>query len=315
MSPRRLLPAALALAAVTAAAPRAVAQSAPAATAPVAEARTLFEQGLRLVAAERWGEALEFFQRSRAIVERPSTVFNVGSVLVRLGRMSEAIATLEQFLRVSDAQANAAERAEAQRLLADARSARTRLTLTLSVPDAELSLDGVVVPGDGASRTIDVDPGAHRVRATAAGHDDASASVSVLPGTPQTLALALRPRPSQLVLAVTPAQAAVTLDGVSRGAARRFEVTPGSHALRLDAAGFVTLEREARVAVGQTLSLDLALARRPPSRITASPWFWTAVGVVVVGSTAAILAATLTETLAPYGGSTDTVLSAVRSEP
>ena len=101
-------------------------------THAVQEARELFRQGLALVQEERWGEALEYFRRSRALAERPSTIFNIGSVLVRIGRMAEAVVALEEFLRVSDPQASEAERREAERLLTEARTARARLTLTLT---------------------------------------------------------------------------------------------------------------------------------------------------------------------------------------
>lgn len=306
----------LSFALVTTATPRIGAQTpsaAPSNDPRIAQARALFEDGLRLVEAERWGEALEFFQRSRALVERPSTLFNVGSVLVRLGRMAEAISTLEQFLRLSDVRANAAERAEAQRLLSEASAAQGRLTLTLNVPDVEVSLDGVILTGTGPQRSFVVDPGAHRLRASARGYEDASAQVSVLPGAAQSLEFALAPRPSLLVLSIAPTQARVTLDRADRGTARRFDVHPGVHSIRVEADGYVSLDREAFVATGQTTSLDLTLARRPPSRITSSPWFWVVAGVVVVGATTAIVAATLSDQQPPYGGSTDTVLSAIRS--
>jgi len=117
------------LCAALAFAPTSSAQTQPT-SAQVSEARALFQSGMRLVEQERWGEALEFFRRSRAIASRPSTVFNIGSMLVRLGRMAEAISTLEEFLQLSDARQNAAERAEAQRLLADACAARASCSST-----------------------------------------------------------------------------------------------------------------------------------------------------------------------------------------
>lgn len=284
-------------------------------TAPLTEARTLFEQGMRLVEAERWGEALEFFRRSRALAERPSTVFNTGSVLVRLGQMAEAIETLEAFLRVSDNAANAAERAEAQRLLGEARLAQGRLALALNVADAEVFVDAGLVAGGGDRRALLLDPGAHRLRVVAAGHAEQSLSVSVLPGQAQSIAVTLQALPTRLLLTLAPARAQVALDGVERGAGRTFEVTPGAHALGLRATGYLPIERAVNVALGQSLSLDLALARRPATGITASPWFWTVLGVAVVGAAVAVTVAVMPTQLDPYGGTTGVVISAATQSP
>jgi len=303
-----LLAGALALAA----AKPAVAQ---AQTAQIAEARTLFEEGMRLVEAERWGEALEFFRRSRALAERPSTVFNTGSVLLRLGRMAEAIETLEAFLRVSDAAANSAERAEAQRLLGEARLAQGRLALALSVADARVFVDAGLVAGAGERRALLLDPGTHNLRVVASGYAEESLSVSVLPGQSQSLAVTLRAMPTRLLLTLAPASAQVALDGVAHGAARTFDVAPGAHALGLSAAGYLPIERTFNVALGQSLSLDLALSNRPSTSITASPWFWTAVGAVTLGAVVAVAFAAAPTQLAPYGGSTGVVISGASSAP
>ncbi|MFO0562004.1 MAG: PEGA domain-containing protein [Polyangiales bacterium] len=300
-----------ALCASTALTPSARAQTQPS-SAQVNEARALFQSGMRLVEQERWGEALEFFRRSRAIAARPSTVFNIGSVLVRLGRMAEAIATLEEFLRVSDERQNAAERAEAQRLLTEARAARASLALSTNVEDAHVFIDGSPLEGRGADRSLQLDPGTHVLRLTAEGHEEQSVSISLLPGQTTARAVVLRPLPTRISLAVTPAQARVSLDGVDRGDVRSFDVQPGRHELSLRAEGFLPLDRAVDVRLGQALSLDLSLSRRPATPITQSPWFWTAIGAGAVATIAVVLVVAVPVQLEPYGGNTNTVISALR---
>ena len=56
----------------------------------VAEAQALFRRGLELGEENRWADALEHFRRSLARVARPSTLFNIGVALGRLGRYGEA---------------------------------------------------------------------------------------------------------------------------------------------------------------------------------------------------------------------------------
>lgn len=290
------------------------APQAPRATS-LPEARALFQRGIELVGEERWGEALEYFRRSRALAERPSTVFNIGSVLVRVGRMAEAIGTLEEFLRVSDPRANAAERREAERLLTEARGARVRLTLTLNVPDAALWVDGATVAGSGAERVVELDPGDHQLRLAADGHDDEALSLSALPGQSVRRAVQLRARPSRIVLRVTPTDARVTLDGRDLGAERLLAVTPGSHRITLRAEQHLALDREVAVRLGESLQLELALSRRPRTNLAASPWFWTALGAVVIGAAVGVAVAVTPTRLDPYGGTTDTVLSGLRLAP
>lgn len=316
MTPRRTFALGLALLALHASPAAAQPRTPhPSRAEPVNEARALFQRGIELVGEERWGEALEYFRRSRALSERPSTVFNIGSVLVRVGRMAEAIGTLEEFLRVSDPRANAAERREADRLLAEARAARVRLTLALNVPDAQLWVDGARVEGSGAERVVELDPGEHQLRLAAEGHEEASLSLSALPGQSLRREVPLPPRPTRIVLSVSPTDARVTLDGRDLGAERVLDVTPGRHRIGLRAEQHVALDREVAVRLGESLRLDLSLSRRPRSSVVASPWFWTAIGVAVVGAAVGVAVALTPTRIDPYGGTTDTVLSGLRQLP
>src|SRR5258706_7161616 len=74
----------------------------PATPPGAAEARALFEQGLAYGDHDQWGQALEAFRRARAIVERPNIVLNIAIALMRLGRPTEAIRAVEDFMRISD---------------------------------------------------------------------------------------------------------------------------------------------------------------------------------------------------------------------
>ena len=114
-APTRFAPVALALG-LCAASTAARAQPAPAAaSAPSAaqtrEARELFEMGISHADAERWGEAVQFFQRSYAAVPRPSTQINLGNALVRAGRAVEAEEVLGAVLAASTGRADAARAA------------------------------------------------------------------------------------------------------------------------------------------------------------------------------------------------------------
>jgi hypothetical protein len=112
-----------------------------------------------------------------------------------------------------------------------------------------------------------------------------------------------------------PTVSTLTLDGQPAvlNEAREVTVNPGEHRLRAEADGFVTREQTVAVAEGATESVGMVLVPvaavvvTPPARPAPTPvatsepiytrwWFWTAIGVVAVGGTAAILVGTRTTT-------------------
>src|SRR5687768_14651282 len=78
------------------------------------QARKAFEEGIGLAAQERWFDAAAAFRRSRAHMERPSTLFNLASVLFRLGAYVEADQALRDYFTI--AAADDKQRTEAERL-------------------------------------------------------------------------------------------------------------------------------------------------------------------------------------------------------
>jgi tetratricopeptide (TPR) repeat protein len=68
---------------------------------PVDEARILFDAGVAAFKAERWREARDYFRRSAALYEKPTTLFNLAIVEVKLGLGTEALATLTAFERIA----------------------------------------------------------------------------------------------------------------------------------------------------------------------------------------------------------------------
>jgi tetratricopeptide (TPR) repeat protein len=169
--------------------------------AETAEAQALFRRGIELSAEDRWADALEHFRRSHARVPRPSTLFNIGVTLGRLGRFVEAIAVFDAVL----AEASLAEgpRAEALRLRAEAVASVAELTLALTPPTATLSVDGVLRPGADSPRIVPLDPGRHVLRAAAPAHDEGVLEVSVRSGEHAARSL-------ELGLSAPPAEGAPT---------------------------------------------------------------------------------------------------------
>jgi tetratricopeptide (TPR) repeat protein len=71
-----------------------------------ARAQRLFVQGRDAFDAERYAEALDFFQRSYEISGRHELLNNIGSAQERLGRYDAAIRTYERFLEAVPSSSN-----------------------------------------------------------------------------------------------------------------------------------------------------------------------------------------------------------------
>ncbi len=145
----------------------------------LAEAQALFRHAVELGDQDRWAEALELFRRSLALVPRPSTEFNVGFALFRLGRFREAITTFDRYLAASQGETSEL-RAEAVTRRGQAIANLAELTVDVDPSDATLRVDGALDTAVGPTRTLSLDPGRHLLLATSPGHDEVQREVSLL---------------------------------------------------------------------------------------------------------------------------------------
>lgn len=159
------------------------------------EARDLFRRAVELGDQDRWAEALVLFRRSLELVPRPSTQFNVGFALYRLGQLREAIGVFDAYLAATEGETNPL-RDEATTRRAQAVQSLAALTVTVSPDTAQLRVDGAADPSTGAARTLALDPGRHLLLATAPNHHDAQLEVSLLAAEQRAVSLTLEPVPT-----------------------------------------------------------------------------------------------------------------------
>jgi hypothetical protein len=290
-------------------APPAAAQS----RAREAEARALFEQGRAHAEAERWVEALDAFRRSRAAVERPTTVFNIATTLIRLGRAQEAIATIADLQRIADPRQHATLLADAARICEQAEASLRRVVLRVSPPEATVEIDGQVLSGEGAERRVTLDPGAHAVVVSLDGY--VPQRFSLEPGT-DTRDVTLSPLDATLHVVPSVQSASVSIDGVGRGVGTlRLALPPGVYTVGITAEGHHPFERPIELLPGAELTVDATL-EPIVVELWNDPVFWGIVGGVggalVLGGvvTAAICMSgdACIDRLPPYGGTSDTVI-------
>jgi hypothetical protein len=145
------------------------------------------------------------------------------------------------------------------------------LVLQGSPPEASLSLDGKPA-GAAADFRQDVPAGPHVLEVSAAGYLSRRETVTVPPGGEQIMELSLvKPPPPPpatgiLVLRVSPAEAALSLDGRPTGTAAyvRREVSAEPHVLEISAAGYESRRETVTVPAGGEKIMELALLKLWP---------------------------------------------------
>lgn len=220
-----------------------------------AAARALFQQGLELVEAGAWAAAAERFERAHTLRASPVIAYNLASAWGHLGRLVAATELLEATLHqdVSD------ERLEAllRERLANFRPQLARLTIRLEgAQDVRVVLDGQELDTARLGVALPVDPGLRRVEARRGEHTVAAERVDLAPGGARQVTLRVAFAPA---LAITPE---VPSSAVPSSAVPSLLMVP-----------------------------EVTTSADAPKRLVERWWFWTLVGVVVVGATVSVAVA------------------------
>lgn len=141
--------------------------AAPAASTPQEAAREAFERGLSHLRAQDWAAAETEFRASLALVERPSSAYNLAFVLFKQGRLRESAQRLQRLLSSTQDDALANYRDYAKQLLAQVVSQMSMLYLTVRPANARVVIDAQVVALNGEHRALPIDPGMHQLSVSA----------------------------------------------------------------------------------------------------------------------------------------------------
>jgi hypothetical protein len=192
----------------------------------LAAARKLFADALRDEQARRFDVALEAFRRVREVRDTAPVEYRIGTCLEGLGRLAEALSAYDAAIRLGEGDAAQGELVAGSRERVEALSRRVaHLDLTPSThapPDAEMRVDGTRrVAGD-----IVLDPGSHRVEATASGAAPFQSDITLPEGGRVSLTVPLDPPPASTappraadrpVTAESPASSTATWGWVALG--------------------------------------------------------------------------------------------------
>lgn len=138
----------------------------------ISVARRLFDEGKSAEETGRWREAADKFRQAAAIKDTPGIRFHLARCEEERGALVEALVEYDRARELLDGGVKAPD---VERLLPEARErVRARVALvTLRLPDgvqnASVSVDGKAVSASVLGVPLPINPGKHRVQASAAG--------------------------------------------------------------------------------------------------------------------------------------------------
>jgi hypothetical protein len=225
------------------------------------EARTRFDQGIKLFNDGDNAGALAAFQRAYQLIPNPFVLYNIGLVYAAMGRAVDAVATLDELLAnpgtvASDKLARAKETRDqqAQRVV--------ELSVATNVP-ATLEIDGIGVGQTPLAAPIRVTGGVHVVGALASGYLPTHKEITVAGGTKESVSLSLAPMQTLVAHATlrSPLPGAdVFVDGQASGRtplAQSLTLPPGDHTIELRREGYRTARQKLHLGDGATAEIEL----------------------------------------------------------
>jgi hypothetical protein len=265
-----------------------------------AEAARIKTAGDVLMDQERYADALGLYQKAYDLSGDPALLYNQGRALEAMGEYPEALDKLEQF----DAEAPAALRARVPGLSDHIAELKTRIATIVvrsNAPGARLLLRQKAAGTIDRELTLRTRAGPATIEVTAEGYEPFRHDYDLSAGATLTVDAQLVPKKREALVVVRTRPAAdITIDGRPIGRAPlETRLPPGPHELVAHAQGHQDERVAMTLALGDRRDLDLELKSNPP--ITAKWWFWTAIGVVVVGGAATAYA--LTTEKQPSSGS------------
>lgn len=175
-------------------------------------ARTQFEAGVAEMAQSRWQQAADAFEASMRARATASAALNLGISLKNLGRLLEARVRLQQFMEMASPQQHTQHDGTVQPLLQQIARDLGRVHLLAVTPaTAALSVDNRRVQPNEAGEVV-VDPGAHTVRAEAAGFVPFEERVELAAGGTRDLRVEMVAAPSVVAPVAAPVERVVVVN-------------------------------------------------------------------------------------------------------
>lgn len=180
-------------------APAALAEPQPLDAATEAKRTALFEEGRKLHLAGKHAEAVVKLREVVSIRRSPQALRALGLAEQDAGKVLSARTHFEEALKLATESGPASEIAPAKKAIEEVQPLvpHIRVTLPSEAVDANLQIDGAALVLKGGS--VEVDPGAHTLTATASGMRPFSQTVEVAASGVATIDVTLVPDPTATI--------------------------------------------------------------------------------------------------------------------
>lgn len=269
-------------------------------TDPATRAQQLKQQGDAAMTDLRYADALDLYQQAAAIAPSPALLYNQGRALEALGRFPEALHFLERFNKEAPPDLKARV-PRLEELITGIRNKVGVLTITCNVKGARIIVNGQISGTAPLEHALELNAGTVKVEIDASGYRPYRSSIAVPGGGSAVVNATLVSKQSTGFVRITSpvAGALVRVDGKRIGTVPvELVLERGRHKVELSKDGYENGTSSVVIMAGQKKELSVPLASEPG--LLSRWYFWTAVGVVVVGGAVAT-AALLTERSADRG--------------
>ena len=290
MRTRKALSAALitaaALFAVTSAPAPALAQKSAISAKDKARAAELKKEGDAAMTTLRYDEAIAAYTKAYEITGDPALLYNRGRALQGLGNFPEALGQLEAFK--SKASPSLLAKVPAlDSLIEEVRAKIATVTFTSNAKGARILVRSKAVGKTPLSGPLKLNAGSALVEVEAEGYLPFRKTIDLPGGGDLTIDAKLKLKSNMGVLTIRSpvAGARVFIDGKAAGNVPvELRVPAGTHKIVVDRDGYNAAETTAVVAAGDRKQITIALEQS--GSIAKKWWFWTGIGVVVLGGAA-----------------------------
>ena len=237
-----------------------------------AAARSLFDEGRKLLKARNYAEACPKLEAASKLHGSAGILLNLGDCYEKIGRSASAWTEFGESAAAADRANRPDQEAEAKKRQAaiEPRLSRLAIRVPHEVRGLVVTRDGSELAAAAFGSAIPVDPGTHEIRAQAAAHEPWTTSVSVTaPG--QTVSVDVPELTASAVAATAPApEIAGDVDrSATASTAPLAEPAPGKHRSR--ALGFALLGGGVAVGAGGLVLMLVEAGRASQARADDTP--------------------------------------------
>jgi hypothetical protein len=253
----------------------------------LARAKVHFQQGVALYNDGNFGAALAEFDEAYRLHPTPGVLYNIGLTQKSLFRYSEAIDSLERYLRDSTGLAPE-RRAEVQQLVNEMKALLADVTVEVTPPGANITVDGRTAGQAPLAKPLGLAAGSHTIEASADGFQSLKKELLVTAGVAVAVKLALVaiPKSGKVHITATAPDAMVFIDGKPFGMAPvDAELAAGGHTLEVTSPRHDPSRQELVIAAGQARDVPVTLTAIIPKKRWYEQWYvWTPIAAVVAGT-------------------------------